>query len=89
MHIPAESFFIFLAQFLAMTYPKNKKLGASIMSFNLNTITIDTILPIIQEVANTYLTRENSQAVTVKGDSNFVTEVDTKIEQAKRNLINR
>ena len=54
------------------------------MSFDLNTITIDSILPIIQEVANTYLTRENSQAVTVKGDSNFVTEVDTKIEIAMK-----
>ena len=54
------------------------------MSFDLNTITIDTILPIIQEVANTYLTRENSQNITVKGDSNFVTEVDTKIEHAMK-----
>ena len=54
------------------------------MSFDLNTITIDTILPIIQEVATTYLTRENSQAITVKGDSNFVTEVDTKIEKAMK-----
>ena len=54
------------------------------MSFDLHTITIDTILPIIQEIAETYLTRENSQAVTVKGDSNFVTEVDTKIETAMK-----
>ena len=54
------------------------------MSFDLNTITIDTILPIIQEVAAKYLTRENSQAITVKGDSNFVTEVDTKIERAMK-----
>ena len=54
------------------------------MSFNLNTITIDSILPIIQEVANQYLTRENSQNITVKGDSNFVTEVDTKIEEAMK-----
>ena len=59
------------------------------MSFNLNTINIDTILPIIQEVAANYLTRENSQAITVKGDSNFVTEVDTKIEKAmKERLLN-
>ena len=54
------------------------------MTFNLNSITIDTILPIIQEVVNTYLTRENSQNITVKGDSNFVTEVDTKIEKAMK-----
>ena len=54
------------------------------MSFDLNAITIDSILPIIQEIADTYLTRENSQAVTVKGDSNFVTEVDTKIEKAMK-----
>ena len=54
------------------------------MSFNLNTITIDSILPIIQEIANTYLTRENSQNITVKGDSNFVTEVDTQIEKAMK-----
>ena len=54
------------------------------MSFDLNTITIDSILPIIQEVANTYLTRENSQNITVKGDSNFVTEVDTQIEKAMK-----
>ena len=54
------------------------------MSFDLNTITIDSILPIIQEVATTYLTRENSQNITVKGDSNFVTEVDTQIEKAMK-----
>ena len=54
------------------------------MPFDLNSITINSILPNIQEVANTYLTRENSQAVTVKGDSNFVTEVDTKIESAMK-----
>lgn len=54
------------------------------MSFDLNTISIDSILPIILEVANTYLTRENSQNITVKGDSNFVTEVDTKIEKAMK-----
>ena len=54
------------------------------MSFDLNTITIDSIFPIIQEVANTYLTRENSQNITVKGDSNFVTEVDTQIEKAMK-----
>ena len=54
------------------------------MSLDLATITINTILPIIQEVADKYLTRENSQAITVKGDSNFVTEVDTKIELAMK-----
>ena len=54
------------------------------MSFDLNTITIHKILPIIQEVAEKYLTRENSQNITVKGDSNFVTEVDTKIEKAMK-----
>lgn len=54
------------------------------MSFNLNTITIETILPIIQEVADKYLTREDSQHITVKGDSNFVTEVDTNIENAMK-----
>ena len=59
------------------------------MSFDLNTITIDTILPIIQEIADKYLTRENSQNITVKGDSNFVTEVDTNIEKAmKERLLN-
>ena len=54
------------------------------MSFDLSTITIDSILPIILEIANTYLTRENSQNITVKGDSNFVTEVDTQIEKAMK-----
>ena len=54
------------------------------MSFDFNTITKDHILPIIQEVANQYLTRENSQSITVKGDANFVTEVDTKIEAAMK-----
>ena len=54
------------------------------MSFDLNSITIDSIFPIIQEVANTCLTRENSQNITVKGDSNFVTEVDTQIEKAMK-----
>ena len=54
------------------------------MSFDLTTITIDTILPIIQEVADKYLTREDSQHITVKGDSNFVTEVDTNIEKAMK-----
>ena len=54
------------------------------MSFDLTTITINSILPMIQEVANTYLTRENSQNITVKGDSNFVTEVDTQIEKAMK-----
>ena len=54
------------------------------MSFDLNTITIETILLIIQEVADKYLTREDSQHITVKGDSNFVTEVDTNIEKAMK-----
>lgn len=54
------------------------------MSFHLNNITIETILPIIQEVADKYLTREDSQHITVKGDSNFVTEVDTNIEKAMK-----
>ena len=54
------------------------------MTFDLNSITIDTILPIIQEIADKYLTRENSQNITVKGDSNFVTEVDTNIEKAMK-----
>ena len=54
------------------------------MSFDLNSITIHKILPIIQEIAEKYLTRENSQNITVKGDSNFVTEVDTQIEKAMK-----
>lgn len=54
------------------------------MSFHLNNITIENILPIIQEVANQYLTRENSRNITVKGDSNFVTEVDMQIEKAMK-----
>lgn len=54
------------------------------MSFNPNNITIETILPIIVEVADKYLTREDSQHITVKGDSNFVTEVDTNIEKAMK-----
>ena len=54
------------------------------MSFNPNNITIETILPIIMEVADKYLTREDSQHITVKGDSNFVTEVDTNIEKAMK-----
>lgn len=54
------------------------------MSFNLDTITINSILPIIQEVADQYLTREDSQNITVKGDSNFVTQVDTNIEKAMK-----
>lgn len=57
------------------------------MSFDLNTITIDTILPIIREVADKYLTREDSQHITVKGDSNFVTEVDTNIEKAMKECL--
>ena len=54
------------------------------MSFDLNSVTIEKILPIIQEVSTQYLTRENSQNITVKGDSNFVTEVDTNIEKAMK-----
>ena len=54
------------------------------MSFDLNSITIENILPVIQEVADKYLTREDSQHITVKGDSNFVTEVDTNIEKAMK-----
>ena len=54
------------------------------MSFNLNSITIEKILPVILEVTDQYLTREDSKNITVKGDSNFVTEVDTKIEQAMK-----
>lgn len=54
------------------------------MTFDFNTITIDTILPIIQEIAEKYLTREKSQHITQKGDANFVTEVDTAIEQAMK-----
>lgn len=54
------------------------------MSFDLNSITIEKILPVIQEVADKYLTREDSQNITVKGDSNFVTEVDTNIEKAMK-----
>ncbi len=57
------------------------------MSFDLNTITIETILPIIQKVADKYLTRENSRHITVKGDSNFVTEVDTNIEKAMKECL--
>ena len=54
------------------------------MSFNLDSVTIEKILPVIQEVADIYLTREDSQNITVKGDSNFVTEVDTNIEKAMK-----
>ena len=54
------------------------------MSFDLHSITIEKILPIIMEVTEKYLTRENSGQITVKGDSNFVTEVDTNVEQAMR-----
>ena len=54
------------------------------MSFDLNSITIEKILPVILEVSNQYLTREDSKHITVKGDSNFVTEVDTNIEQAMK-----
>lgn len=54
------------------------------MSFDLSSITIEKILPVIQEVADKYLTREDSQNITVKGDSNFVTEVDTNIEKAMK-----
>lgn len=54
------------------------------MSFDLNSITIEKILPVIQEIADKYLTREDSQNITVKGDSNFVTEVDTNIEKAMK-----
>lgn len=54
------------------------------MSFDLNNISIEKIFPIIRETADQYLTRENSQHITVKGDSNFVTEVDTNIEKAMK-----
>lgn len=54
------------------------------MSFDLTSITLEKILPIITEVANQYLTRESSQNITQKGDANFVTEVDTNIEKAMR-----
>ena len=54
------------------------------MSFDLHSITIEKILPIILDVSNQYLTREDSKHITVKGDSNFVTEVDTKVEQAMK-----
>ena len=54
------------------------------MTFDITAITTETILPIIKEVADKYLTREDSQHITVKGDSNFVTEVDTNIEKAMK-----
>lgn len=54
------------------------------MTTHLNTITIEAILPMIQEVADKYLNRENSKHITQKGDANFVTEVDTNIEQAMK-----
>lgn len=54
------------------------------MTLDLNTINIETILPIIQEVADKYLTRESSGHITQKGDANFVTEVDTNVEQAMK-----
>ena len=54
------------------------------MAFQLSTITIEKILPIIYEVSKQYLTREDSQNITVKGDSNFVTQVDTNIEKAMK-----
>lgn len=54
------------------------------MIFDLNSVSIYNILPIIQEVADKYLTREASQHITQKGDANFVTEVDTNIENAMK-----
>ena len=57
------------------------------MSFDLSTIQIETILPIIREVADRYLTREDSQNIIVKGDSNFVTRVDTNIENAMKSRL--
>lgn len=54
------------------------------MPFDLTSVTIESILPIIREVSDKYLTREDSQHITVKGDSNFVTEVDTNIEKAMK-----
>lgn len=54
------------------------------MSFDLTSITLEKILPIITEVSDQYLTRESSRHITQKGDANFVTEVDTNIEKAMR-----
>ena len=54
------------------------------MSIDLTTITPETILPIITNVADKYLTRESSSHITQKGDANFVTEVDTNIEKAMK-----
>ena len=54
------------------------------MSIDLTSIKIETILPIITTVADKYLTRESSSHITQKGDSNFVTEVDTNIEKAMK-----
>ena len=54
------------------------------MSANFTNITIETVLPIIRQIADQYLTREASQQITIKGDSNFVTRVDTNIETAMK-----
>ena len=54
------------------------------MSIDFTAITLETILPIIINVADKFLTRESSSHIIQKGDANFVTEVDTNIEKAMK-----
>lgn len=59
------------------------------MSFDFHSISIENIIAVIQEVSKTYLTSEDAQAITVKGDANFVTKVDTNIESAMKERLSR
>ena len=47
-------------------------------------IYIQDIMNVMKEVAHKYLTSEDAQRITVKGDSNFVTAVDMNIESAMK-----
>ena len=52
------------------------------MNFNYQSLSVETILPLIQKVTEKYLTREASQDIQEKGVSNFVTVADQSIEAA-------
>lgn len=54
------------------------------MSFDIHSVSIEKIIAIIQSVSETYLTSEDAQNITVKGDANFVTKVDMNIESAMK-----
>lgn len=54
------------------------------MNFNLDSISKYDIMTLMRHVSDKYLTSEDAQAITVKGDSNFVTKVDTNIETAMK-----